>query len=99
VMSWKVPSLLIKTAADGYMLTAPIDMVKVRPDLWPNRKAATRTLNEGVPTLPRFVSITYQLKGPKMNQRLAFFDLNIIPDPRAWLESKLGPLVNNEVQR
>ena len=29
--------------------------------------------------LPGFVPITYQLKGPKMKQRSAYFDLNIIP--------------------
>jgi hypothetical protein len=94
VMPWQVPSLLITTAANGYMLTAPVDMTKVRPDLWPNEKAAYRTVQQGVPQLPGFVSVTYQLKGPNMKQRLAFFDLNIIPDPRAWLESKLGPLAD-----
>ena len=43
--------------------------------------------------MPGFVPITYQLKGPKMKQRLAYFDLNVIPNPRAWLEANIGPLL------
>ena len=75
------------------MLTAPIDMTRVRPELWANDKAAYRTVNQGVPQLPGFEAITYQLKGPKMNQRVAFFDRNVIHDPRASLEQQLGPLL------
>ena len=52
------------------MLTAPVDMVKLWPDLWPNRKAAKRTLAEGVPVLPGFEPVAYQLKGPKMKRRV-----------------------------
>jgi putative DNA primase/helicase len=89
---WKTPSLLAVTAADGYMPTAPVDMTKLRPELWANEKAAYRCIKHGVPKLPGFVAITYQLKGPKMNQRVAYFDQQVIPDPRAWLEQRLGAL-------
>jgi hypothetical protein len=92
VSPWTVPSLLIETAAEGVMLTSPVDLVRVWPALWPNDKAADRTIAMGVPALPGFDLITYQLDGPKMTRRTAYFDGKIIPDPRAWLEARLGPL-------
>jgi putative DNA primase/helicase len=91
---WKKPSLLIETAIDeGAVLTSPIDMVKAWPALWPNEKAADRCLRLGVLELPGFEPVHYQLAGPKMNRRLAYFDRRIIADPRAWLRKRLGPLV------
>ena len=54
VVLWQVPSVLIMTAIEGVMLTAPVDMVRLMLDLWPNEKAAYRTIQEGVPALPGF---------------------------------------------
>jgi putative DNA primase/helicase len=93
VIPWKVPNLLIETAIEGVMLTAPCDLVKRWDTLWPNRKAATRTLSAGVPNLPGFERVEYQLMGPKMNKRIGYFNLAIIPDPRAWLEANIGRLI------
>jgi putative DNA primase/helicase len=93
VESWKPPSLLIETAIDGVMLTAECDLMKCWPHLWPNRTAATRTLRAGVPNLPGFEQIEYQLVGPKMNKRVGYFNRAIIPDPRAWLEANIGRLI------
>jgi putative DNA primase/helicase len=90
VIRWQTPSLLIETAIDGVMLTAPCDLMKVWPHLWPNRKAAYRTLQQSVPILPGFEQVEYQLAGPKMNKRIGYFNLTIIPDPHAWLEKQLG---------
>lgn len=92
VSPWKEPSLLIETAVEGVMLTSPVDLVKVWPSIWPNDKAADRTIARGVPALPGFDLVTYQLDGPKMTQRTAYFDRNIISAPPAWLEARLGPL-------
>jgi hypothetical protein len=74
------------------MLTAPCDLVNLWPNLWPNRKAVHRTLQQGVPNLPGFEPIEYQLAGPKMNKRVGYFDLTVIPDPQAWLKAQLGAL-------
>ena len=87
---WKRPSLLVDTAAQGVMLTAPVDMVRIWPELWPNVKAAERV--KRVPSLPGFEPVTYQLVGPKMKRRDAFFDRGLIPNPMAWLVQRLGPL-------
>jgi hypothetical protein len=85
-------SLLIETAVDGVMLTSPVDMVRVFPSIWPNRTKADRTIKQGVPSLPGFQPVTYQLVGDKMKPRVAYFDLSLIPDPQAWLEERLGKL-------
>jgi len=92
VMNWKRPSLYIATAAEGVMLEAPIDMVKLWPTLWPNEKAADRTVKTGIPNLTGFTLVTYQLEDAKKKRRNGHFDTNLIPDPRAWLEGRLGPL-------
>jgi hypothetical protein len=92
VTDWEKPNLLWETIAEGVVLTAPIDLVKVWPDLWPNEKAAYRSIKDGLPTLPGFTEVTYRLAGPKMKPRVGYFDLNLIPEPRAWLKKRLGPL-------
>ena len=93
VTQWRTPSELIVTASEGYMPTAPVDMMKLRPTCGQAGELRRDASQQGVPQLPGFVPVSYQLKGPKMKQRVAYFDLNIIPDPRAWLEQRLGPLV------
>jgi len=92
VERWQPPNLLIETAIDGVMLTSPRDLVKLWPTLWPNRKLAFRTLQQGVPTLPGFEPVEYQLAGAKMKKRVGYFNLTLIPDPHSWLKEKLGPL-------
>ena len=93
VIRWQAPSLLIETAIDGVMLTSRVDLVEIWPHLWPNDTAARRTLQHPIPPLPGFVQFEYQLAGPKMNKRIGYFDRTTIPDPRAWLEARLGRLI------
>jgi putative DNA primase/helicase len=93
VERWQPPSLLIETAIEGVMLTAECDLMKRWPHVWLNRTAATRTLKAGVPKLPGFVPVEYQLVGPNMKKRIGYFDLTLIPDPRAWLEAQIGRLI------
>ena len=47
---------------------------------------------KGVPELPGFEPVEYQLAGPKMKRRKGFFDRSLITDPRAWLTGRLGKL-------
>jgi Bifunctional DNA primase/polymerase, N-terminal/Primase C terminal 2 (PriCT-2) len=92
VVTWSPPSLLIETAAEGVMLTSPVDMVKLWPKLWSNPRAAYRSVQAGVPVLPGFETVTYRLKGANMKRRVAHFDRSLISDPEAWLRERLGPL-------
>jgi hypothetical protein len=39
----------------------------------------------------------YQHPGPRQKWRAFRFDPDVRPDPRAWLESRLGPLAGFEV--
>jgi hypothetical protein len=53
-----------------------------------------------VPSVPhaqpvRFQAVTY-LVGDKMKPRVAYFDLALIPDYRAWLEEHLGKVKSGE---
>jgi hypothetical protein len=94
VAVWTRPSLLLATAAsDGVMLMSSFDLVKLWPQLWPNTRAADRTLQAGVPTLPGFRAVEYRLEGPKMKTRVAHIDPTIIFDPEEWLTARLGRLV------
>jgi putative DNA primase/helicase len=93
VERWQPPSLLIETAIEGVMLTSRIDLVTLWPHLWPNDTAARRSLQHGIPNLPGFERVEYQLAGPKMNRRVGYFDRERIPEPRAWLEARLGRLI------
>jgi hypothetical protein len=92
VTRWRTPSWLLATAVMGVMRTSPGDLVKLWPQLWPNTKAADRTLKRGVPELLGFEPVEYQLAGSSMNRRAGFFDRTLIPDPRAWLAERLGAL-------
>jgi putative DNA primase/helicase len=93
VQMWKTPRQLYATAYDdGVMLTSPLDMTKLWPSLWKNTRAADRTVQQGMPELPGFTPVTYQLVGPKMKPRIGQFDLARIPDPAAWLRERLGPV-------
>jgi hypothetical protein len=91
VVRWRRPSLLFETLADeGLMLTAPCDLVRIWPELWPNEKAAYRTVQAGVPELPELVTAEYQLKGPKMKRRTAFFDPARVRDLHAWIACRFN---------
>jgi len=93
VERWQIPSLLIETALEGVMLTAECDLMKLWQKLWPNRSAATRTLKQGVPKLPGFEPVEYQLVGLNMKKRIGYFNRALIHDPHAWLAQRLGRLI------
>jgi len=47
----------------------------------------------GKSPLVRFI---YQKAGPKQHEAEGFADLDIVPDPKSWLEARLGPLAHFE---
>jgi putative DNA primase/helicase len=42
-------------------------------------------------------AVTYRPEGSGQKVRTSMFNLNLIPDPAAWLTERLGPLANCEV--
>jgi hypothetical protein len=98
---------MVEMAAEGVVLTNPKDMSEAWPQMWATADAAKKALqrarrgNEG-----HFSSISILLENCPSFQRLlyrtarrgrpvaAFYDPALVPDPRAWLENKLGPLAS-----
>ncbi|MFZ2076655.1 MAG: hypothetical protein WAV38_08405 [Xanthobacteraceae bacterium] len=95
VMNWETPSSAIEMVIEGAVLTSRVDMVKAWPSVWKNDMSAKRTVDEmkKEPVFGKIIAdwrvITYQLTGPKMKSRIGYFN---IPDPKAWLEQRLGVL-------
>jgi hypothetical protein len=89
-------------AAEGVFLTRPADLAKAWPDVWANSQAAKDWLRDehgGVrlyssPYKGKLHRVRYQLAGPKQKWKPAWFDTAVVPDPRSWLESRLGPLAD-----
>jgi hypothetical protein len=117
--NWEAPSEVFEMLVEGIALTSPVDMVKARPDVWANTRAADRSLEllyrsmsrcsgakggtprqsliESLHKTLSWCSCSYQPCGPRMKRRTAAFDPVVLPDPCAWLESRLGPLAFFEI--
>ena len=105
VLHWskEVPNAMVEAAAEGAVLLSRVDMAAAWPKVWRNDTAAKRTLEElrkgsTLAALRRLLvswqAVTYQLDGPKMKQRIGYFDRALIPNPQAWLVSRLSPLAD-----
>jgi putative DNA primase/helicase len=95
-------------ASSGVVLENATDMAKAFPDLWPTRDAAKKqNQRRGTDCYYRDLSnsglspsssvVTYRPTGAGQKDRQARFDLTLIPNPRAWLEARLGPLAHVEM--
>lgn len=108
VAAWEdiMPDRWATTAARGAVLINAAHRSRAYPDLWETREAAkldgpgavgVKRLLEDLynrqitPTAP-WAHVTYQLAGERQKPAEAWFDLEQVPAPRAWLEQKLGPL-------
>ena len=90
---WRRPSLLITTAATaGVMLGSPVDLMKVWPQLFPNKSAADRAVAKVFRNCWASSWFRYRPVGPKMKWRTTSFDRALIRDPAAWLERHFGPV-------
>jgi putative DNA primase/helicase len=110
VLAWDDvrPSRRDAMAATGVVLENAADMAKGFPELWPSHDAARQDRARSVTfgyyrtfynsDLSHSSSVvTYRPAGAGQKDRQARFDLGLIPDPRAWLEQRLGPLAHFEV--
>lgn len=110
VLTWDEvrPSRHDMMAAVGVELENAADMAKAFPELWPSHDAARqerarsvtfcyyRTLYNSELSHSSSV-VAYRPAGAGQKDRQARFDLGLIPDPRTWLEQRLGPLAHFEV--
>jgi putative DNA primase/helicase len=92
----------------GVVLENAADMSKAFPCLWPSHDAVrqdkarsvTSCYYKNVPNSRMSHSsavVAYRPQGVGQRDREAGFDLALIPDPRVWLEARLGPLAHFEV--
>ena len=95
-------------ASTGVELENAADMAKAFPDLWQSRDAAKKhNQRRGTNCYYRSLSnsslspsssvVIYRPAGAGQKDRQARFDLALIPDPRVWLEARLGPLAHFEM--
>ena len=105
---WNPAGEEIEMQIEGVVLDSPADMAAAWPGVWPNAEVAKkwRQRHEGdqihtgtnpykedfyIGKCPR-VRFRYQRPGARQKWRTGDFDPAVVPDPRAWLESRLGPL-------
>jgi hypothetical protein len=106
VEEWAVPGLEVEMEAEGIWLESPTDMAKAWPAVWATAKAAkewlARSMGPNVyredSSIGEWARARYQLAGDGQHWKAARFDPAVLPDPRAWLEARLGPLAGFEVE-
>jgi putative DNA primase/helicase len=93
------PVDLMLAAGGVAPLSAPA-AAKAYPEIFPNAKAAKNALGRGGPHSlnnpsikgMRLTSCRYRLIGAGRRPVTALVDPAAVPDPRSWLEARLGPL-------
>ena len=103
VTQWQTPGLDVDMVAEGIEIESPSDMAKCWPETWKNEKAAKHWRSRGKRSLTpieTFLPATgrYQYPGERQKWRHFRYDPNVIPDPAAWLEAKLGELARVETE-
>jgi putative DNA primase/helicase len=101
------PSVVDKMlAAGGAALMNPADAADCYPNLWPTHEGARTAWKRGTlvhllidkylsrdePKIALLTPATYQRTGRGQRSTVAWFDPALVPDPREWLEARLGLL-------
>jgi hypothetical protein len=102
---WDWPELEVYMVAEGIWLESPADMAAAWPDVWPTPMAANNWLRANTVYFPfidysskeKLHRVRYHRAGPKRKWRTAWVDPAVVPDPRGWLEARLGPLSGYEL--
>jgi hypothetical protein len=96
VVKWKEPSRVVEAAVEGVVVEEPSDLMTIWPKRYKTLRAARWALEKGVWVPPGFVRGEYQFVGSKGHKRrlgrprIAYYDPKLIPDPKGWLEERLG---------
>ncbi|WP_342111624.1 hypothetical protein [Methylobacterium sp. SI9] len=114
VTNWSPPGEEFEMLADGVVLDSPADMALAWPDVWGTGQAARhwthrRAAEKGhsVPNpyknsssigIRNAVTFRYQRPGARQKWRTGAYDPAVVPNLRAWLEGRLGPLAGFELE-
>jgi hypothetical protein len=100
VREWTAPGLEVEMIAERVWLESPADMARAWPEVWSTEQVAKNWLNgphgnislDSHDSQGKCYRVRYQHAGERQRWRVAWFDLKVVPNPRAWLEARLGPL-------
>ena len=101
---WAAPSRVAVMAARGWWIESPADRARCFPDLWGSAEVSkkdqpSRGKNAYIESsLKAFFPVLYQPTGPGAKTRTAHYHPARTPDPKSWLEQRLGRLARFEVQ-
>lgn len=114
VEAWEQPGEEIEMQAEGVVLESAADMATAWPGLWPTAGAARVWLHRHSPasavhtvTEPYIdtligkcngVKFRYQRAGARQKWKVGAYDPSVVPDIKAWLTSRLGPLASLQVE-
>ncbi len=97
VAPWNPPDEEVEMMAEGVVLDSPTDMAAVWPGLWESEGAAKKWgQRRPKSTELRAREFRYQRPGARQKWRTGAYDPAVIPDIRAWLERRLGPVAKVE---
>jgi putative DNA primase/helicase len=106
------PELVDRMAGEGVVLTSAADIVTAYPELemtaaavrkeTERRAICVTSLNKrfsiGIVTQIAWAELQYRPAGRGQQNRRAWFSPALVPDPRAWLEQRLGPLAHFDLE-
>ena len=94
VKRWSEPCRSIETALIGWIAEHAVELQQLWPDRYKTLRAARWAMQGGIIHPPGFVPVSFQIAGSQKHRpgrvRVVYFDLNKIPDPRKWLQERLG---------
>jgi hypothetical protein len=103
VVPWQEPSPTVEMLVEGIALTSPGDMAAAWPGVWATARAAKWALEKARDVFPMdktlsiektSLALLYTTAATRFRRAAAFFDPRIVPNPRAWLEERLGVLAS-----
>jgi Primase C terminal 2 (PriCT-2) len=105
VEQWAAPSPVVEMVVEGIWLESPSDMSRAWPDVWSTEQVAKNWLQNHTVTFPLreessqgiCYRVLYQHPGERQKWRTAWCDPGVVADPRAWLETRLGPLAGFQI--
>lgn len=110
---WNPPGEEIEMQIEGIVLDSAADMAAAWPEIWATPMAARHWVHRragdeshSVPNpyknslyigFRNAVRFRYQRPGARQKWRTGAFDPAVVPDSRAWLESRLGPIAGFDI--